>query len=60
MKIEMKEVLTLTNEEKTMINKVYSLMLDIREQVNDPDIYNAAKQICDGMEEFGYIVNTEV
>ena len=59
MKVEMKEVLTLTHEEKAMINKVYSLMLDILEKVNDSDIYNATKKICDGMEEFGYVVDTE-
>ena len=59
MKVEMKEVLTLTPEEKIMIHQVHSLMLDILEQVNDPDIYNATKQICDGMEEFYYVVDTE-
>jgi len=59
MKVEMKEVLTLTPEEKIMINQVHSLMLDILEQVNDLDIYNATKQICDGMEEFCYVVDTE-
>lgn len=59
MKVEMKEVLTLTDEEKIMINKVHSLMLDIQEQVSDPDLCNAVKQICDGMEEFDYIVDME-
>ena len=58
--VEMKEVVTLTTEEKKLINKTYILMLDILEAINDPDIYNAVKQACDGLEEFGYLVNTEV
>ena len=59
MKVEIKEVLTLTAEEKKAINTTHMLMLDILEQVNDPDIYNAVKQTCDGLEEFGYLVDTE-
>ena len=59
MKIETKEVVTLTAEEKKAIVKTHSLMLDILEQINDPDIYNAVKQICDGMEDFEYLVDTE-
>ena len=59
MKIEMKEVLLLTTEEKKTITKTHSLMFDILEQVNDPDIYNAVKQSCDGLEDFEYLVDTE-
>ena len=59
MKVEMKEVLILTTEEKKLINNTNILMLDILEAINDPDIYNAVKQVCDGFEEFGYIVDTE-
>ena len=60
MKIETKEVLTLTTEEKKAINTTYLLMIEIIEQIKDPDIYNAVKQTCDGLEEFGYLVDTEV
>lgn len=59
MRIEMKEVVTLSDEEKKVINEAHFLMLEILEQVNDPDIYNATKQICDGMEEFCHVVDTE-
>ena len=47
MKIETKEVLTLTTEEKKAINTTYLLMIEIIEQIKDPDIYNAVKQTCD-------------
>ena len=60
MKIETKEVLTLTTDEKKAINTTYMLMLDILEHVNDSSIYNAVKQTCNGLEDFGYLVNTEV
>lgn len=59
MKIETKEVIDLTTEEKKAINTTYRLMADILAQINDPDIYNAVKQICDGLEDFGYLVSTE-
>ena len=58
--IETKEVVTLMKDEKVAINTTYRLMLDILEQISDPDIYNAAKQACNGLEEFGYLVDTEV
>ena len=60
MKIEMKEVVTLTAEEKKMISTTHILMLDILERINDPDIYNAVKQTCDGLEEFEYLVDTDM
>lgn len=59
MKIETKEVVTLTDEEKSAITKTHMFMLDILEQINDPDIYNAVKQICDGLEDFEELVDTE-
>lgn len=59
MKIETKEVVDLTDEEKKAITKTHILMLDILEQINDPDIYNAVKQICDGLEDFEELVDTE-
>lgn len=59
MKIEMKEVITLTLEEKEAVNATFVLMGDILEQVNDPDIYNAVKQINDGLDEFIRLVETD-
>jgi hypothetical protein len=60
MKVEMKEVLTLTTEEKKLINNTHNLILDILQATNDPDLYLSVKKICDGFEEFGYLVDTEV
>lgn len=59
MKIEMKEVITLTSEEKEAVSATRVLMLDILEQVNDPDIYNAVQQVCDGLGEFEILVETD-
>lgn len=60
MMIETKEVVTLTTEETEAINTAYKVMYEIMTETNDPDIYNAVKQACDGLEDFGYLVNTEV
>lgn len=59
MKIELKETVTLTETEKSALNSVYEIANEILEKVNEPDIYNAAKLIADGIEELGYCVDTE-
>lgn len=59
MKVEKQEVVVLMPEEKKTINEVSTLMLDILEQVDDPDIYNATKQVSDALESFSYLVETE-
>lgn len=60
MKIETKETVILTDDEKRLIIKTMPLMLDILESVNDVTIYNTTKQILDGMEKFISLVDTEV
>lgn len=59
MTVELKEVVTLTETEKSTINFVYKLANEILEKVKEPDIYNAAKLIVDGIEELGYCVDME-
>ena len=60
MKIESKEVVTLTNEEKKMINDTYMLICEIMEQTNNEELYKTVQNIAKSMEEFGYIVDCEV
>lgn len=57
--VELKEVVTLTEAEKSAIDRVYNVANDILEKVHDSDIYNAAKVIADGIEELGYHVDIE-
>lgn len=59
MKVELKEIVTLTETEKSAIDCVYNVANEILEKVNEPDIYNAAKLIVDGIEELGYYVDIE-
>lgn len=58
--VETKEIVTLTREEKKAISDIHILMLEILEAINEPDIYNATKQICDGLEDFESLVDTKV
>jgi hypothetical protein len=60
MEIKIKEIVTLTPEEKKAIREVHILRMDILEQVNDPEIFDATKSVCDKLEEFEYLVDTEL
>lgn len=60
MEIKLKQVIELTTEEKQIINKAYVLMNEILEQINEIEIYNAVKKICDGFEEFDWLVDTDI
>lgn len=59
MRIDTKEILTLTREEMKAVTDTRLLMLDILEQVNDPDIYNTVKQVSDGLEDFTSLAEVE-
>ena len=57
--IETKEVITLTNEEKKMINGTYMLMCEIMEKTHDNELYKVVRNIANFTEQFGYIVDCE-
>ena len=59
MKIESKEVVTLTSEEKKMINDTYMLIAEIMEKTNDTKLYKITQDISNSMYEFGTIVDCE-
>lgn len=60
MKIEVKEVVNLDPQEKEAFEVVANCIDRIMEEVTDVDIYNAAKQTANGLEELSYVVNLEL
>jgi len=51
MKVETKQVITLTEEEKKTINKAWDILLDIMNATEDDKVYKATQKAADGIEE---------
>ena len=56
MKIELKQICILTVEEMQTLNRALSICTDIFEDMDDADVYNAAKEAANGLEALTYLL----